>query len=230
MSIRTLCLHVTMALLLAAGGAQAQDIRTERVAFATGTSGTLIKGSITGQQIADYVVNADAGQILSVDMQTSNASAYFNILPAGASEALFIGSTGGNVADLPLSAAGDYVIRVYLMRNAARRDETASYSLAIGIRGPDFADGLAGGPDYWQVSGLGGDALNVRSGPGVRYAVVGKLGEGQVAQRRLPDVARPALVPGPRDRIGRERLGRGPLSDRDRLAPGRGDAAGRPGR
>ncbi len=182
MSIRTLCLHVTMALLLAAGGAQAQDIRTERVAFAAGTSGSLIEGSVTGQQIVDYVVTASSGQMLSVDMQTSNASAYFNVLPAGASEALFIGSTSGNVADLPLSAAGDYVIRVYLMRNAARRDETASYSLAIGIRGPDFADGLAGGPDYWQVSGLGGDALNVRSGPGVRYAVVGKLGEGEVAR------------------------------------------------
>jgi hypothetical protein len=183
MSIRSLRLLATLlSLWFGAGGAQAQDVRTERVAFAAGTSGSLIEGSITGRQIVDYVVNADAGQILSVDIQTSNASAYFNILPAGAEEALFIGSTSGNVADLPTSAAGDYVIRVYLMRNAARRGETARYSLAIGIRGPDFADGLAGGPDYWQVSGLGGDALNVRSGPGVRDAVVGKLGEGEVAR------------------------------------------------
>jgi hypothetical protein len=125
------------------------------------------------------VVGAEAGQILSVDMQISNASAYFNVLPAGSEQALFIGSTSGNVADVPLSAAGDYTIRVYLMRNAARRDETAHYSLAIGLT-RDFADGLAGGPDFWQVSGLGGDALNVRDGPGTRFAVTGKLGEGDV--------------------------------------------------
>jgi Bacterial SH3 domain len=182
MSIRFFRLGAALALSLAASGAgQAQDIRTERVAFAPGTSGTLIEGSITGREIVDYVVGADAGQILSADLQTSNASAYFNILPAGSEEAIFIGSTSGNVADVPLAAAGDYAIRVYLMRNAARRDETAHYSLAIGVT-RDFADGLAGGPDYWQVRGLGGDALNVRSGPGTRYAVVGKLAEGEEAR------------------------------------------------
>ncbi len=180
--MNTRCFRLPMVLLsLAASGAQAQDIRTERVAFATGTTSTLIEGGITGREIVDYVVGAEAGQILSVDMQTSNASATFNILPAGSEEALFIGSTSGNVADVPLAAAGDYAIRVYLMRNAARRDETASYSLAIGLT-RDFADGLAGGPDYWQVSGLGGDALNVRDGPGTRYAVIGKLAEGEVAR------------------------------------------------
>jgi len=166
--------------LAAADLGQAQDIRTERVAFAPGASGTMIDGMITGYEIADYVVAAAAGQTLSVDMQTSNASAYFNIQPSGAEEALFIGSTSGTVADVPLPATGDYVIRVYLMRSAARRGETAHYSLAIGIHGPDFADGLAGGPDYWQVAGLESGALNLRSGPGTRYTVVSKLRNGRV--------------------------------------------------
>jgi hypothetical protein len=183
MSIRSFRLHATLSLLLAASGAaQAQDIRTERVAFAAGTNRAVIEGSITGEQIVDYVVDADAGQILSVDMQTSNASAYFNILPSGAEEAVFIGSVRGNVADVSVPAAGDYTIRVYLMRSAAQRGEGARYALAIGIGGPDFADGLAGGPDYWQVAGVGDDALNVRDGPGARYTVVGKLASGEVVR------------------------------------------------
>lgn len=181
-SIRLLDTIVLACALAVSGAGQAQDVRTERVALAQDTGGALIEGSLGGWEIADYLVGAEAGQTLSVDMRTSNASAYFNILPAGSDEAIFTGSVSGHVADVPLSATGDYVIRAYLMRSAARRGETARYALAIGVRGPDFADSLAGGPDYWQVRGLGGDALNLRSGPGTRYPVIGKLDEAQVAR------------------------------------------------
>jgi len=73
-------------LLVVSGAGHAQDIRTERVVFAAGASGTMIEGSITGREIVDYVARATAGQVLSVDMQASNASAYFNIMPTGADE------------------------------------------------------------------------------------------------------------------------------------------------
>jgi hypothetical protein len=184
MSIRLVRLNAVLlfALSLASAGAgQARDIRTERVAFATGTPRTVIEGTITGGQIVDYVLGAAAGRTLSVDMRTSNASSYFNILPSGSDEAMFVGSSGGTVADVPVPTAGDYVIRVYLMRSAARRNETARYSLAVGVGPPDFADGLAGGPDYWKVAGVGGNGLlNVRGGPSTRYPVVGKLQNGDV--------------------------------------------------
>jgi len=70
------------------------------------------------------------------------------------------------------------------MRNAARRDEAARYSLGIGMAGADFADGLAGGPDWWQVTGVESGALNIRSGPDTRYEVVGKAQNGEVMQNR----------------------------------------------
>jgi uncharacterized protein YraI len=80
---------------------------------------------------------------------------------------------------------GDYTVRVYLMRNAARRNEAADYSLAVSLGAPEFADGLSGGPDYWQVVGVnGGDILNLRSGPSTRYPVVSKLNNGKVLQNR----------------------------------------------
>lgn len=163
----------------------AQTIREQRLDVTTATTPVLIEDRITGEAIIDYMVRGQQSQILSVDMLASNASAYFNILTTGSDTALFIGSTNGNVADVHLPETGDYTIRVYLMRSAARRTETADYSLTVGIGTPDFADGLAGGPDFWQVAGVaGGDALNIRDGPSTRYAVTGKLRNGAVLQNR----------------------------------------------
>ena len=80
------------------------------------------------------MLGARGGQTLNVRLQTSNASAYFNVTRQGADEALFIGSTSGDSFSGRLPANGDYVVRVYLMRNAARRDEHANYSLSVGVR------------------------------------------------------------------------------------------------
>lgn len=172
-------------LVFVAAAASAQTIKAERLA-PEGTGDLLVvEGSITGDEMIDYIIGAEQSQILSVDMQTSNDSTYFNILPSGSDEAIFIGSTTGTVADVPAPTAGDYTVRVYLMRNAARRNETADYSVAVSLGAPEFADGLSGDPDYWQVAGVGGgDTLNLRSGPSTRYAVVSRLNNGSVLQNR----------------------------------------------
>ena len=161
--------------------AAGQGIRTESLSPGEPNTLVTVEDTLIGDEIVDYTVRAERSQIISVDLLASNASTYFNILPAGSDEALFIGSTEGNVADIPAPAAGSYRIRVYLMRSAARRGESSDYVLAVSIGRPDFADGLFGGPDYWMVAGIsGGDALNVRAGPATRYVVVGKLRNGDV--------------------------------------------------
>lgn len=173
------------ALALALGTSSlAETARTETLPAASVTAGTILKGRLKGDETATYAVRAEAGQTLSVDLSTSNASLYFNILPEGSQEALFIGSTSGTVADIPLPAAGTYLVQVYLMRNAARRDEAAEYAIGIGLAPGDFADGLAGGPDWWQVAGVAEGALNVRTGPDTRYPVVGKAANGERMQNR----------------------------------------------
>jgi hypothetical protein len=54
----------------------------------------------------------------------------------GASEvAFFIGSREGNSFAGDLPETGDYTIRGYLFRNAARRGEVANYSLEVAIGG-----------------------------------------------------------------------------------------------
>jgi hypothetical protein len=47
----------------------------------------------------------------------------------------------------------------------------------------DFADGLAGGPDFWAVTGVpDGDTLDVRSGPATKFEVRGELANGDVVR------------------------------------------------
>ena len=108
----------------------AADVRTEKVVLAASGSATL-KGKIKGGQTARYLVRATQEGDFTVELKPSNASTYFNITQAGKDEALHIGSVSGNVFTGRLPAAGDYIVTVYLMRNAARRNASSSYTLRI---------------------------------------------------------------------------------------------------
>ncbi|MCF2514060.1 hypothetical protein LVY65_03105 [Sphingomonas sp. G124] len=107
--------------------------RTERVTFAKGASSKTVKGSIKGYDYVDYVINARGGQQMAVKLTTNRGSNYFNIMPKGSETAYFIGSRDGNDFNGPVPASGDQVIRVYLMRNDARRGVTANYTLRISV-------------------------------------------------------------------------------------------------
>ncbi len=133
----------------------AEGIRTERVQFDRGETSATVQGSIRGYEAIDYQLGARAGQRMAVTLETDNTSNYFNVLPPGSdAAALFIGSIKGNSFDGVLPASGDYRIRVYLMRNAARREEKASYRLTFGITSNEpeasalAGDALVAGTDY----------------------------------------------------------------------------------
>jgi hypothetical protein len=129
-------------LLAAAGLAQAGGIKSQPVQFAKGTSSATIKGSLKGDQTIDYTLRAKAGQTMSVTLATKHGANYFNVLPPGSNDvALFVGSSGGNEWTGALPADGEYKVRVYLMRSAARRGETANYTLTVGITGAAHAPG-----------------------------------------------------------------------------------------
>ena len=172
---------VATAIFFVSSATLAQDAR--QIDVETGDV-RFVEDAITGGEIDDYLLNAKQAQMLSVDLRTSNSSAYFNITPKGSQEAIFVGSTSGSVADVPAPADGTYVIRVYLVRSAARRGETATYTLGLGLGAPEFADGLSGGPDYWAVSVDDGSALNLRAGPSTDYDRVSTLRKGDVLQNR----------------------------------------------
>lgn len=168
--------------------AMAQD-RSARVEFSRGQSSTVIRGTVRGYEGVSYRVNVRGGQRLAVTMNTSNGSNYFSILGPGGGEALFNGSISGDFADIIVPDSGEYTVQVYLMRNAARRNEKARFTLRIEVTGgrpvappsPDFADGLSGGPDFFQVAGVSrGDALNIRSRPSAQSPIVTRVVNGEI--------------------------------------------------
>lgn len=135
-------LVVGFALLLSTAAITAQQVpeaRTERVQFARGTTSAEIKGQIKGSQDVDYQVGALAGQTLTIKLDATNGSMYFNVNPPDSDVSMFVGSTSGNSFTGLLPADGDYTIRVYLMRSAARRNESGGYTLTVGATGKGLA-------------------------------------------------------------------------------------------
>jgi hypothetical protein len=127
-----MCVLVTASSsVLAADGIESRPLQ-----FAKGTSSAVVKGSIKGERTIDYKLRAKAGQTMSVTLKTSNGANYFNVLPPGSTgEAIFVGSTSGNDWTGQLPVDGEYTVRIYLMRSAARRNEAADYTLTVGIAG-----------------------------------------------------------------------------------------------
>lgn len=111
--------------------------RKEQVTFAKGASAATIKGTLKGDATVDYVVRAAAGQTLEVKLEGSNAQNDFNILPPGSNDvAMFASSSSGaRKYSGVLPTDGDYAVRVYLMRPAARRNEATKYALTIAVTG-----------------------------------------------------------------------------------------------
>lgn len=173
----------------------AQDMRTEPVQFAAGQRGTTITDSITGYESVLYKVSVEAGQRLKLRLEPSNLATYFNLYAPGSGPgdtALASGQFLGdmtpdlNIFDGVLEISGEYTVSVFMMRAAARRDEVSNYALFVSIEGEipgsvsgDYADGLQGGPDFYEVSTTSGGPLNLRSSPSIGASVVTQLSDGQ---------------------------------------------------
>jgi hypothetical protein len=128
--------------------------RQERVTFAKGASSATVKGQVKGDETVDYVVRASAGQTLTVTLTPSNRSNYFNVLPPGSADVAMYAAQTGDPYKGMLPADGDYKVRVYLVRAAARRNESSAFTLSIGVSGkalvplPATQDAVVPGTQY----------------------------------------------------------------------------------
>ena len=111
-------------------------VHKAQVLFDKGTSGGTMQGKIKGYDTFNYTLGAKAGQYIRVNLETKHTATYFNIFEPGkgpGDAAMYIGSTQGNSYAGNLPSSGTYTIQVYMMRSAARRNETSNYKLHIGI-------------------------------------------------------------------------------------------------
>jgi hypothetical protein len=137
--------------------AQGQNGRTERVEFPRGSSQSTIHDSIRGRHFVDYLVRAKAGQEIQVVLETDHPSNYFNVYEPGTrpefDNAIYAGSIHGTSYETALPSDGDYLIRVYLMRSAGRRGETANYALMVAVTGEPNASSTYQAPSALSYKG-----------------------------------------------------------------------------
>ena len=112
------------------------ESRTETLQFARGATGTTVTSNITGYNTVNYKVAAKAGQHMEATLSSRHTATYFNVYAPGSGPgdaAIFIGSTSGNRFVTTLPESGTYTIQVYMMRSAARRNESADFKLRVDI-------------------------------------------------------------------------------------------------
>ena len=135
--------------------AKSQDIH-----FAPGSSHAEVDGTVKGHAGKDFRLKASAGQTLQVDLKTAKGALHFNVIAPGSNEAMFRGETAGRQAKLVLPMEGQYTIRTYLMRSAARRNEAAQFTLAVSATGaplpalPGAQDAKVAGTPFHATAAL----------------------------------------------------------------------------
>lgn len=176
------------------------DDRSFRMRLSSATSSAAAVNAIVGRGTASYLIAAEAGRQMKVDLRSTNASAHFNVYAPGRrpgdaalirSDIVGAGVSRINSASFSLPQSGDYTVQVFLNRNAARRGEVAAFTLSVSVTGkagaatqlPETPGTSAGNPAYWRVSGLAsGGHLNMRSGPSTANTVIGTLRQGEIVR------------------------------------------------
>jgi len=103
-----------------------------RVRFARGATSAVVTATVRGYGYKDYVVGASSGQEMKVKVN-GGASTVFTIFQPGGEN--LDGATEMDEFNATLPTSGDYVIRVMMMRSAARRPHSVSnYTLKISIK------------------------------------------------------------------------------------------------
>lgn len=119
--------------LLLHGSARAADpVRHEQIELAQGAPVKKLSGKLKGYATVEYSVAAPANSKLDIRLNSAHPSLYFNVSTDGSDQAIFVGSRDGAHFNASVGAATRYKVTVYLMRNAARKNQSASYQLAIG--------------------------------------------------------------------------------------------------
>ncbi|WDR01271.1 SH3 domain-containing protein [Devosia algicola] len=182
--------------VLMAGPVAAQtNMPSEPIVLPAGSSSAVIRDRVDSRDSLVYDLAGSAGEAVTITLSAVTSSANFNVNTPDGQAALFVGSRDGRMFSGVLPENGDYTILVYLVGQASetggaditltvtRGDEpmASEDAIALDAMGADFADGLAGGPDFWEVHSLrDDDTLNIRTGPSLENAAIGKVSNGTV--------------------------------------------------
>jgi hypothetical protein len=93
----------------------------------------IFEDRIVGYGSVNYSLNALAGQTLDVELDSDNSFVFFNVRAPNADTALFAGaaSTSPDRWTGTLADSGTHIVTVFMMRNAARRNETGNFTISL---------------------------------------------------------------------------------------------------
>jgi hypothetical protein len=128
-----------IALLLAVLATPAFAQTTSDVRFEPGNFGTMVSGTVVGDEYIDYRLGAQAGQEMFTELTVTDSNGsgtvYFNILPPGSDNvAIYNSSTYGNATTVELPEDGTYTIRVYQMGNDRDSGKTSGFTIDLSIQ------------------------------------------------------------------------------------------------
>lgn len=105
----------------------------ERVRFSRNSLSASVKGVARGYGYIDYVIGARSGQEITIKLSAPKTFPVFTVfLPNGGN---LEGAAEQNEFTGTMPETGDYVVRVGMMRSAARRkNSSAAFTLKISIQ------------------------------------------------------------------------------------------------
>ncbi len=109
--------------------------RRVRVTFAEGKATRSFEDRISDFEAVSYVIPLRQGQSLHVVLATNNASNCFDIHAPNRPKPVYVGGDSGTDYKLLVQAPGDYIVRVFLLRLAARDGQSADYTLELTVTG-----------------------------------------------------------------------------------------------
>lgn len=86
---------------------------------------------IVEYEVAAYIVPLRQGQTLQVLLVSNNASNCFDIHAPGVTKPVYVGSESGNSCRWTAARAGDHIVKVFLLRLAARDGQSAKFTLEL---------------------------------------------------------------------------------------------------
>lgn len=111
---------------------EVQGQSRHRVKFEKGSRSAILRNTVRGYDLRYYVVRATAGQTLSLDLTGTPVSPVLTVFTPNNRN--LEGAIQVNDSETVLSKAGDYVIRVGLMRAVARRKGSLSqFTLKVSV-------------------------------------------------------------------------------------------------
>jgi hypothetical protein len=101
------------------------------VTFTAGAMQRSFEGAISDFEVMTYVVALRQGESLRIQLASNNASNCFDIHGPESAKPIYLGAESGSTHVHKVQKSGEYLVKVFLLRLAARDGQTAQYALEL---------------------------------------------------------------------------------------------------